>query len=204
MARWRVLGVCAAVALLGAAGSARSATLLPGEVLEVAFDFTSPAVFVNPSSPPASVPPDVLTFRVVAGTVVGLSGVTVELFDGATGLGSDSDGLAPGIWGFAAASSAWSASLNRVVVDLSSVVDGSIAGLVRLTPHFQAVAGAHLEITFVEVLSGVATTTVGGLLRASPDPRILSQSVVLVPEPAPTLLLLAALAALGARARRPR
>jgi hypothetical protein len=179
---------------------ARALTIGPGQSLGVDFTFAAPPVFATGGSPGLTLPPDVLTFRILLGAATtDLTGLQAELWDGATRLGSRSGGASPLIFGFADAASRWPTALNRVDVDLTSVVDGTIQGMIRLVPTFGSGAGA-LEITFVEVLSG-ATDAVGALLVASPSPIVSAPRIL--PEPAAVWLLVAALAGLAA-ARAPR
>jgi hypothetical protein len=197
-------GMRAAIAgialLLSIAWPAGALTIGPGQSMEVDFTFGAPPVFATGGSPPLTLPPDVLTFRILVGPgTSGLAGLEVECWDGATLLGSRSGGTSPLIWGFADPASRWPAALNRVDVDLASVVAGTIQGMIRLVPTF-APGGGALEVTFVEILSG-ATDAVGALLVASPSPTLSAPR--LLPEPAAALLLAAALGGLAA-ARRPR
>jgi hypothetical protein len=193
---WTVLGL---LLLLTASAPARALTLAPGQALEIDFSFAAPPVFTV--SPSVTLPPDVLTFRIVLGpATTGASGLDVELFDGATSLGSVSSGLATLIFGFADPASNWPIGLNRTDASLASVVDGTIQGRLRLVPTFGAGGGA-LEITLAEILTG-ATDAFGGLLVASPSP--LASAPRVLPEPAAALLLLLAALPVGRRPRAAR
>jgi hypothetical protein len=195
-------GIRAAIAgiglLLSIAQPAGALMIGPGQSLEVDFAFGAAPVFSTGGSPPLTLPPDVLTFRILLGPgTSGLAGLEVECWDGATLLGSRSGGSSPLIWGFADPASRWPAALNRVDVDLASVVAGTIQGMIRLVPTF-ASGGGSLEITFIEILSG-ATDAAGSLLVASPSPTLSAPR--LLPEPAAALLLAAALGGVAASRR---
>jgi hypothetical protein len=195
-APWVGLGV--ALWLL-APGTAGALTLLPGQSLEIDFSFASAPQVTLPG--PTVVAPDTLTFRVLTGTVSGLQGVNIFLEDGGSSLGVDASSLANPIWAFTDSASAWPVTLNRTDVDFSSILDGSIQGLVRLTPVFAPLAATpQLELTFTEVLVGLATSA-GGFVPA--DPSIAVATPRIVPEPS-TALLLAAVAGLWGRAGRSR
>lgn len=205
------LAVLVAVGLgaapLLAPSSAAALTVLPGEVFEVQFDFADGA-------PAATV--DALVFDVGPGTTAtGILGYQVELWDGATLLGSASTaGLQP--WAFKKAGSVFDLNPGGgpglpVVVDFDSIADGSFDGALRLVPQFDpGVPGAQLEIEFFPPPgTGLQLGTAqdeSSLALSDPGPTvILTRSV---PEPGLAALLPLALlggaggAALARRRRR--
>lgn len=189
-------GLLVAFLALGA-GPAGALTVLPGEAFEVPFSFTAP-----PQSALGDV--DVVAFLLAgSSTASGVLGYRVELWDGATLIGAHhSSGLQ--LWAFTTSTTAWSE--NPLVVDLSSVVDGSIDGRLRVIPEFDpAASGAHLEAVFFPVTGlkvGTGLSDGISLVEGEPAPVVGSSWVAAVPEPgAAGLLLLGASLVLTRHAR---
>lgn len=189
-------GAVAGAVLMGlGALPARALTVLPGQAFEVDFSLSS-----APQSALGDV--DVLVFQLGAGTVAsGVTGYQVELYDGATLLGTHATaGLA--LWSFVSAASPW--TVNPLVVELSSVIDGSIAGRLRVIPSFDPVATSpSLEVVFFPppgtgLDTGTSLSDGVTLADALPAPTVHATRVAAVPEPG----LLGLLAATGLALRR--
>jgi hypothetical protein len=167
-----------------AAPAASALSLAPGQRLEVPFSLTG-----------AVAGADTLTFHLVNAVGVGVSTMTVELYDGATLLGSATGVPLTGVAGFVEVGSLW--TLNAAVAVLSSVRDGTIDGLVRVLPDWGPSGALSAEV------SAITSFAVG---RASGEAAIVASGGVslgtpsVVPEPRAALLC-AALLALAARRR---
>jgi hypothetical protein len=169
------------VGALSAATPAAALTIGPGAGIEAPFSLTAPAAGA-----------DTLTFNLVNVSAVGVSTMTVELYDGATLLGSVSGVPVNGVAGFVDAGSLW--TTNAVSVDLSSVRAGTIVGRVLVLPDFDAgdVLDAQVSsVTSFAVGHGTddaSITPIAGVLSVGDE--------FAVPEPAAAALLACA-AALG-------
>jgi hypothetical protein len=180
--RWR-LGL---VLALARATPAAALTIEMGEALEVPFTLTAPATGA-----------DTLTFNLVDVVAVGVTSLTVELYDGGALLGAVSGVPVTGIAGFADLASAWLA--NRADADLTSVRDGTIEGLIRVLPEFAGAGALEADVSaFTSLLVGNGTAP-AQLLPIEDVVSVGEPAVVPVPEPA--LGLLFAAAALGLRRR---
>jgi hypothetical protein len=188
--------VLAGALILGlGAPPARALTVLPGQAFEVDFSFSS-----APQSALGDV--DVLAFQLGAGTVAtGVTGYQVELYDGAALLGTHTT-AALALWSFVSAASPW--TVSPLVVDLSSVIDGSIAGRLRVIPSFDpAATSPSLEVVFFPppgtgLDSGTSLSDGVTLADALPAPTVHATRIAAVPEPG----LLGLLAAAGLAVRR--
>ena len=165
-------------ALLAAAPS-RALTVAPGEVLLAPFSMTGTAANT-----------DTLTFRLVSVVALGVSTMTVELYDGATLLGTVSGVGVNGIAAFTDTGSLW--TTTAVSADLSSVRAGTINGLVRVLPDFGgagALTASVSTVTSFTVGHGTddsSITPIAGVLSVG-------TATVVLPEPAALVLLGAAL-----------
>jgi hypothetical protein len=181
-----ILGLAAGV-WFAAATPGVALTANPGDVLEVPFSLTGPAAGAN-----------TLTFHLVNVTAVGVSTMTVELYDGATLLASLSSVAVNGIVGFVDAGSLW--TTNAVSTDLASVRAGTIDGRVRVLPDFSGAGAFSADVSSITSFAvGIGTdvatiTPIAGVLLVG-TPR-------LVPEPEAAALLTAAAALCGFRRRR--
>jgi hypothetical protein len=174
------------VLLLAAPASAL--VIEPGQVLEAPFTLTGPTGSA-----------DTLTFRLVSVSAVDVSTMTVQLYDGATLLGTVTSVPVAGVAGFVDAGSLW--TTNAVGTDLSSVRDGSIAGTIRVIPDFLN-AGASLTAD-VSTITSFAVGFGTDAATIVPLSDVLSVGVAsVVPEPGSAALLGAALT-LWVRRRRP-
>ena len=162
----------------------------PGQALEVTFSFFNTPPFV-----PGGVDVLALTTTPFTASGPGIS-VNAELFDGATSLGSGivaSAAIVP----FVSAGSLF----DGVTSNLATVIDGTIGGLIRITPIFTEADG-FIEFTFANfnVRAGRGTSAQGQVL-AAPFARVQSAEVVSavspVPLPAAFILLLSGLSLLG-------
>lgn len=172
---------------------AAALSILPGQSYEVPFSLSGPA-------PTA----DVLTFNLGPGTTaVGFTGFVVSLYDGNTLLGSLSSAVTDPktLTAFVSSGSLW--TTNAVTTDLSSIQDGSINGLIVLTPTFDGSPGAVLDVAFFP-----ATGLVVGQANGSDSLVPLSSGSVIIgtpfalPEPgALPLLAIAALLGITAPSR---
>lgn len=162
----------------------------PGQALEVTFSF-----FNTPPVVPGGVDVLALTTSPFSASGPGIS-VNAELFDGATPLGSGtvaSAAIAP----FVSAGSLF----DGVTANLATVVDGTIDGLIRITPKFTEADG-FIEFTFANFnIRASRGTSANGQIFAAPFARVVSAEVVSavshVPLPAAFLLLLSGLSLLG-------
>ena len=123
-----ILGL--AIGALSAAAPAAALTIGPGQGIEAPFSLTAPATGAN-----------TLTFNLVSVSAVGVTTMTVELYDGATLLGSVSGVSVNGIAAFVDVGSLW--TTNAVSTDLASVRAGTIVGRIVVLPDFGAVGRAH-------------------------------------------------------------
>jgi hypothetical protein len=170
---------------LVAAQPASALTVDPGEVLLAPFSLTAPATGAN-----------TLTFRLVSVVSIGVTDLTVELYDGASLLGSVSGVPVNGIAAFVDAGSLWTE--NAGSTDLSSVRDGSIAGLVRVIPNFSGAGALTADVSSVTSFAVGVGTDDASITPISDVLSIGTASVV--PEPG-TLALLATALAAGCRVR---
>lgn len=174
----RVLRTFPLLALLAAAGPASALSIGPGQGIEVPFSLSAPAVGA-----------DTLTFNLVGVVALGLSTMTVELYDGATLLAAVNAVPISGIAGFVDVGSAW--ETNHTAADLTSVRDGTIDGRIRVLPDFPGAGALTAEVSpFTSLLVGNGTDVreimpISGV-AALGEPFI-------VPEPALGVLLVAAL-----------
>ena len=179
-----ILGV-AIGAWLGAATPSLALTANPGQALEAPFSLTGPAAGAN-----------TLTFRLVNVVAVGVSTMTVELYDGATLLASVSGVPVNGIAAFVDAGSLW--TTNAVSANLASIRAGTIDGRIRLLPDFSGpgtLTGDVSLVTSFAVGHGTDDATI------TPFAGVMNVGTIrLVPE-AHTVALLAAAAALCIRRR---
>lgn len=180
-----VLGL-AIGAWLGAATPGLALTANPGQAFEAPFSMTGPATGA-----------DTLTFRLVNVTAVGVATMTVELYDGATLLGSVGGVPVNGIAAFVDAGSLWTE--NAASADLASLRAGTFDGRIRVLPDFNgpgSLTGDVSQVTSFVVGHGSDDATITALSG------VLSVGTlrVVVPEPH-TLALLAATAALCLRRR---
>ncbi len=166
--------------LLWALAAAASAIpLVPGQSVEIDFSLAGPGVVTIGGMPPTVLDADAVTIFLSVQDAVGLTGYSVELFDGATSLGSDTTPVRS-IWGFVDGS-LW--NLGAIAADLSSVVDGSIDGRLVMTPLFDATPGAGLDVLAATPNVGYANAAnsllpidqipVVGPVRVVPEPDLL-------------------------------
>lgn len=163
--------------------AASAIPLAPGEFLMVDFGFSSP-----PQTLVGDI--DVLTFEISSvSPSSGLTGIRIDLFDGATLLGSQGgNGDVRFFWSWKTPGSQWDL-MSPEVADLSSVIDGSIDGRIVLTPFFDPLAtDPFLDVQFPRVRTGTATSETT-LLFGAPAPDV---SIEVVPEPGVAALLAAA------------
>jgi hypothetical protein len=180
--------VCAIVAVLfGALAAPASALGIgPGQGIAAPFSLTRPASGAN-----------TLTFNLVSVAAVGVTTMTVELYDGASLLASVSGVPIAGVAAFVDAGSLW--ATNAVAADLSSLRDGTIDGLILVLPDFTGAGALNAQVspaTSFAVGSGTAPATIvaiAGVLSVGEE--------FAVPEPSAALLLAGA-AVLHARRRR--
>jgi hypothetical protein len=181
-----VLGL--AIGAISAAAPAAALTIGPGQGIEAPFSLTAPATGAN-----------TLTFNLVSVSGVGVTTMTVELYDGATLLGSVSGVSVNGVAAFVDVGSLW--TTNAVSTDLASVRAGTIVGRIVVLPDFGAAGALSAQV------SNVTSFAVG---NGTDDETILPIAGVLsvgeefaVPEPNGALLLLAGAVALRALRQRP-
>lgn len=183
----RMLLAAALSAWLALPLPAAALTLNPGQVLEAPFSLLGPAAGA-----------DTLTFRLVNVSAVDVTTMTVELYDGATLLGSVSNVPVNGIAAFTDTGSLWTE--NKVSADLASVRAGTIVGRVRVLPDFGPAS------TLTADVSPITSFAVGHGSNAATITPIADTLVVgtpqLVPEPGAAALLVVAAALCGVRRRR--
>jgi MYXO-CTERM domain-containing protein len=176
------------VLLLASAAPASAFTIEPGEALEVPFTLTGPAAGA-----------DTLTFNLVSVVAIGVTTLTVELYDGTTLLATASGVPIAGIAGFADVASGW--TTNRADADLASVRDGTIAGRIRVLPNFAGAGVLEADVSaFTSLLVGNGTAP-AQLVPIADVVSVGEPSVVPAPEPALGLLLAAAALRLRRRAQ---
>ena len=180
-----ILGL--AIGAISAAAPAAALTIGPGEAIEAPFSLTAPATGAN-----------TLTFNLVSVVAVGVTTMTVELYDGATLLGSVSGvPVSGGVAAFKDGASQW--ETNAVVADLASVRAGTIAGRILVLPDFGAAGVLTAQVSeFTSFAVGTSVqdteiTPLSGVLSVGEE--------FVVPEPG-TALLLAAAASLHMLLRR--
>lgn len=176
--------------LSGWRNDAAALLVTPGQALEVTFTF-----FDTPPVVPGGVDVLALTTTPFLASGPGIS-VDAELFDGATSLGSGTVASAA-IVPFVSAGGLF----DGVTSNLATVIDGTIDGLIRITPNFTDADG-FIEFTFAnfDIRAGRGTSERGQIL-AAPFARVASAEVVSAPSPVPLpaafLLLLSGLSLLG-------
>jgi hypothetical protein len=182
----RVLGSIGVLALLGAAAPAQALTLGAGQGIEVPFSLTAPATGA-----------DTLTFNLVGVVALGVSTMTLELYDGTTLLAAVSSVPVSGIAGFAEPGSLW--ETNHAAADLASVRDGTIDGRIRVLPEFPGAGALTADVSaFTSLLVGTATD----VARLEPIAGVVALGdPFVVPEPALGVLLASALLRLSRRRR---
>jgi hypothetical protein len=130
------------LALLATAAPASALSIAPGQVLEVPFSLTAPAAGA-----------DTLTFRLAGVVALGVSTMTVELYDGAALLAAVSSVPVAAIAGFVDAGSDW--ETNHAAADLASVRDGTIDGRIRVLPDFTGAGALTADVSaFTSLLVG--------------------------------------------------
>lgn len=176
--------------LSGWRNDAAALLVKPGQALEVTFTF-----FDTPPVVPGGVDVIALTTPPFTASGPGIS-VNAELFDGATSLGSGVVASAA-IIPFVSTGSLF----DGVTSNLATVIDGTIDGLIRVTPIFTDADG-FIEFTFANfnIRAGRGTSAQGQIF-AAPFARVASAEVVTavspVPLPAAFVLLLSGLSLLG-------
>ena len=164
--------------ILGAAPAA-ALTIGPGQGIEAPFSLSAPATGAN-----------TLTFNLVSVAAVGVTTMTVQLFDGAVLLGSVSGVPVNDIAAFTDGASQWTA--NAAAVDLASVRDGTIVGRIVVLPDFGGAGALTAEVSpFTSFAVGTSAqnreiTPIAGVLNVGEE--------FAVPEPGVALLLAAAAA----------
>jgi len=166
------------IGALSAAAPGFALSIGPGQRIEAPFSLTAPATGAN-----------TLTFNLVSVAALGVTTMTVELYDGATLLGSVSHVPVNGSVGFVdtGAGSQW--NTNAVEADLSSVRAGTIAGRIVVRPDFGAASAFSAEVSpFTSFAVGDGTGSnsilpIAGVLNVGEE--------FVVPEPAAAALLLA-------------
>lgn len=161
-----------------------------GQALEVTFSF-----FNRPPIVPGGVDVIALTTAPFGASGLGIP-VNAELFDGATLLGGGAVASAE-IVPFVSAGSLF----DGVTSDLSTVIEGTVDGLIRITPNF-ASADGFIDFAFANLRIRAGRGTGGAdRILAAPFARVQSAEVVSalshVPLPAAFLLLLSGLSLLG-------
>jgi hypothetical protein len=166
------------------AGPGWALSLVPGEALEAPFSVTANVA-------------DTLTFNLVSVDAVGVSTMTVELYDGATLLGSVSGVSVTGVAAFVDAGSLWTSS-NQASADLSTLRDGSTTGRIVVLPDFAPATALDASVSeFTSFQVGHGT----GLNSLDPIAGVLTVGEgFVVPEPGAAWLLAGA-AALRMRRR---
>lgn|SRR4030095_15651390 len=181
-----ILGVAASAWLAMATPSA-ALTVSPGQTFEAPFSLSGPATGAN-----------TLTFHLVNVAAVGITTMTVALYDGATLLASVSGVPVNGIAAFVDAGSLW--TTNAASANLASVRAGTIDGRMRVLPDFGAAT------VFTAEVSPITSFAVGngtGVSTITPLPGLLLVGTPrLVPEPSGAALLSAAAVACAIRRRR--
>ena len=174
-------------ALLAAATPSLALTANPGQAFEAPFSLTGPAAGAN-----------TLTFRLVNVAAVGVSTMTVELYDGAMLLASVSGVTVNGIAAFVDAGSLW--TMNAVSANLASVRAGTIDGRVRVLPDF---VGAGALTADVSAVTSFAVGDGTDVSTITPIAGVLSVGAPhLVPEPGAVALLGVVAALCAPRLRR--
>lgn len=188
-----VVALTIAAAMMVAARPASALPVLPGQALSVTFGFPG-----DPNSPIGEV--DTLSF-ILNGTCsagCGVPSAKVDLFNGATLLGTFSWTFSQPFTTFAFTSQTSQFTFNAArIADFSSIANGSINGLFRITNTATGVFDFSVQ-NMPGASIGRANGT-NGYVNGSPEPVITGQATV--PEPA-TLSLLATGAAFVAWRRR--
>jgi hypothetical protein len=180
-----ILGL--AIGAIFAAAPAAALTIGPGQAIEAPFSLTAPATGA-----------DTLTFNLVSVSAIGVTTMTVELYDGSTLLASVSGVSVNGIAAFADAGSQW--LTNAVSTDLASVRAGTIAGRILVLPDFGLSGALNAQVSeFTSFAVGNSAedseiTPLAGVLSVGEE--------FVVPEPAAALLLAAAATLHTLRRRR--
>jgi hypothetical protein len=180
-----ILGL--AIGAISAAAPAAALTIGPGQGIAAPFSLTAPAIGAN-----------TFTFNLVSVVALGVTTMTVELYDDQTLLASVSGVPVNGIAAFVDAGSQW--TTNAVSTDLASVRAGTIAGRILVLPDF-GTAGALTALVsdFTSFAVGTSAqdsqiTAIAGVLSVGEEFAV----------PEPKLALLFAGAALLHALRRPR
>jgi len=171
-----------------AAAPAAALTIGPGQGIEAPFSLTAPATGAN-----------TLTFNLVSVVAVGVSTMTVELYDGATLLGSVGGvPVSGGIAAFTDVGSQW--ITNAVSTDLTSVRAGTIVGRILVLPDFGASGALTAQVSeFTSFAVGSSATDT----QITPLAGVLSVAEEFpVPEPSAAFLLAGAAALHTLRRRR--
>lgn len=175
--------------LSGWRNDASALLVKPGQALEVTFTF-----FDTPPVVPGGVDVLALTTTPFSPSSPGIT-VDAELFDGAMSLGSGTVASAA-IIPFISAGSLF----DGVSSNLATVVDGTIDGLIRVTPNFTDADGfIEFALANFNIRAGRGTSAQGQIF-AAPFARVASAEVVAVspvPLPAAFVLLLSGLSLLG-------
>lgn len=167
-----ILGL--AIGAISAAAPAAALTIGPGQGIAAPFSLTAPATGAN-----------TLTFNLVSVSALGVTTMTVELYDGAALLASLSGVPVSGIAAFVDVGSAW--TTNAVATDLASVRAGTIVGRILVLPDFGSASALTAQVSeFTSFAVGSSAldsqiTPIAGVLGVGEE--------FAVPEPGAALLL---------------
>ena len=187
------------VTFLLAAALAPPAHAIPvasGETLQVDFSFSG-----DPSTPLGEIDVLALVLNATCSGFCGAPSASIDLFDGATWLGNNTQQFAQPftIFAFTALTSAFTFRASQVT-DFTSIADGSIDGLLKITNR-----GTHTFDFSVSLMYGASvgrSNGTNGYINGSPHPILGVQQVATVAEPPMLLLLATALLLWGASMRR--